>query len=64
MPAPTRQGWLGRSPRRPWGFTLIELLIVVAIMALLVGMLLPSLSRTRTIALRVLCGNHLVEFGS
>lgn len=37
------------------GFTLIELLIVVAIMALLLGVLLPSLSSARDAARRAVC---------
>jgi prepilin-type N-terminal cleavage/methylation domain-containing protein len=45
--------------RRAAGFTLIEILVVVAVIALLVAVLLPSLSRARGQARRALCAANL-----
>lgn len=44
-------------------FTLVELLIVVAIVAILVGMLLPTLAKARALAKMVHCQGRLKQWG-
>jgi len=45
------------------GFTLVELLVVVSIIALLLGILLPSVTRARQLATKSACAAHLHQVG-
>jgi prepilin-type N-terminal cleavage/methylation domain-containing protein len=51
------------ASKQAFGFTLIELLVVIAIIALLISILVPTLSLAKETAKKVVCGTNLRSIG-
>lgn len=50
--------------KRPFAFTLVEMLLVVTLLALLISILLPSMTRAKELTRRSVCANNLHQLST
>lgn len=59
-----RRSEINIGDRSPAGFTTIELMVTIAIIAILLGILFPTLHVARSVSQRTACGAKLVQIGN
>ncbi len=52
-----------RTPRIARGFSLIELLVALAVIVVLIGLMIPAISRVRSTTHRVICSSNARQLG-
>jgi prepilin-type N-terminal cleavage/methylation domain-containing protein/prepilin-type processing-associated H-X9-DG protein len=57
-------GTMNEKNIRSMGFTLVELLVVISIIALLLAVLMPALSKAREQAVRIICATNMKSTGT